>query len=255
MADRIPRVFWRGRATAPALASEKNPTCDGAAVAAGVRERLAGASLTYRHPELFDVGGVIFNETDHKRRKRAQVLVEWLRCDAKNRGLDAAPASWRHGAAALEAAAYVAAKKFSDYQAHLSLPGSSNCSFSRHLNDVWAAGAAVLIWRWRGTPGAAPPMYVEWYYAGLEAETTHLEVGEATAFDAAAKLLAPAASERRASLGAAARQVHRELLCPCCLLDWYAALLRALGAKQARHDLGALLAARRWQSRRAYSLD
>lgn len=262
MRSRTPRALWRGRVKAPRKAdAPERGACDRSALADGTLERLAGMSFALLRPDMFDVGAVVGNETAQKTRKRVDLLVKWVRCDAERRGV-ALPRG-DAGAAALAGAGFVEAEAFPTYRALLALPGASNCSFSRHLNGLWAAGAAVLLWRWRGKPFASPPMYAEWYYAGLEAGVTHLEVSEDTAEAAAASVLdaadADAATRDRVeALGAAARRVHRDFLRPCALVEFYAQLLVALGKSQEPRLGGAAferaLDARKWQAKRTFPL-
>ena len=247
---RVPRAFWRGGVSLP-----KESCRDAAPAREGkresLRERLAAVDLTLRRPDLFDVGPGYANLTERKRRRIAASVVSWLECEARGRG----ETPWRAspaGAARLGDAGFVHFTEYSRYQALLSLPGGSNCSFSRNLNHIWAARAPVLLWRRNGA--GAPPLYDEWYYAGLDDGATHLDVGGGTAAAAVAALLGPGGRGDRARLAAAAAAVHDTFLCPCCVAEFYARLLEAIAARQRGADLDALADARTWQKREVHAV-
>ena len=253
-AERTRKVFWRGSARpsedANATGCAAPLEVDGHA-SPGLEVRMAALSLALRYPETFDVAAVFKHEKTRALHRRQ--LVDWLRCDAARRGFPGSDArdAFAPGAARLLAAGRVEPSEFPAYAVLASLPGDTHGSFSQHLNHLWAAGSAVLLWRW----AESRPLYSEWYYAGLKDGATHVEVRRAGAavLDVADRLLGDGA--RRARLGAAAAEVHDALLCPCCLSDFYADLLRELGDAQRGFDVAAGLDRRAWQEKRVYETD
>ena len=253
-AERRRKVFWRGSARpsedANATGCAAPLEVDGHA-SPGLEVRMAALSLALRYPETFDVAAVF--KHDKTRALHRRQLVDWLRCDAARRGFPGSDArdAFAPGAARLLAAGRVEPSEFPAYAVLASLPGDTHGSFSQHLNHLWAAGSAVLLWRW----AESRALYSEWYYAGLEDGATHVEVRRAGAavLDVADRLLGDGA--RRARLGAAAAEVHDALLCPCCLSDFYADLLRELGDAQRGFDVAAGLDRRAWQEKRVYETD
>lgn len=253
-AERTRKVFWRGSARpsedANATGCAAPLEVDGHA-SPGLEVRMAALSLALRYPETFDVAAVFKHEKTRALHRRQ--LVDWLRCDAARRGFPGSEGTdaFAPGAARLLAAGRVEPSEFPGYAVLASLPGDTHGSFSQHLNHLWAAGSAVLLWRW----AESRALYSEWYYAGLEDGATHVEVRRAGAavLDVADRLLGDGA--RRARLGAAAAEVHDALLCPCCLSDFYADLLRELGDAQRGFDVAAGLDRRAWQEKRVYETD
>lgn len=253
-AERRRKVFWRGSARpsedANATGCAAPLEVDGHA-SPGLEVRMAALSLALRYPETFDVAAVFKHEKTRALHRRQ--LVDWLRCDAARRGFPGSDGrdAFALGAARLLAAGRVEPSEFPAYAVLASLPGDTHGSFSQHLNHLWAAGSAVLLWRW----AESRALYSEWYYAGLEDGATHVEVRRAGAavLDVADRLLGDGA--RRARLGAAAAEVHDALLCPCCLSDFYADLLRELGDAQRGFDVAAGLDRRAWQEKRVYETD
>ena len=253
-AERRRKVFWRGSARpsedANATGCAAPLEVDGHA-SPGLEVRMAALSLALRYPETFDVAAVFKHEKTRALHRRQ--LVDWLRCDAARRGFPGSEKrdAFAPGAARLLAAGRVEPSEFPAYAVLASLPGDTHGSFSQHLNHLWAAGSAVLLWRW----AESRALYSEWYYAGLEDGATHVEVRRAGAavLDVADRLLGDGA--RRARLGAAAAEVHDALLCPCCLSDFYADLLRELGDAQRGFDVAAGLDRRAWQEKRVYETD
>ena len=253
-AERTRKVFWRGSARpsedANATGCAAPLEVDGHA-SPGLEVRMAALSLALRYPETFDVAAVFKHEKTRALHRRQ--LVDWLRCDAARRELPGSEEkdAFAPGAARLLAAGRVEPSEFPAYAVLASLPGDTHGSFSQHLNHLWAAGSAVLLWRW----AESRALYSEWYYAGLEDGATHVEVRRAGAavLDVADRLLGDGA--RRARLGAAAAEVHDALLCPCCLSDFYADLLRELGDAQRGFDVAAGLDRRAWQEKRVYETD
>ena len=253
-AERRRKVFWRGSARpsedANATGCAAPLEVDGHA-SPGLEVRMAALSLALRYPETFDVAAVFKHEKTRALHRRQ--LVDWLRCDAARRGFPGSDGrdAFAPGAARLRAAGRVEPSEFPAYAVLASLPGDTHGSFSQHLNHLWAAGSAVLLWRW----AESRALYSEWYYAGLEDGATHVEVRRAGAavLDVADRLLGDGA--RRARLGAAAAEVHDALLCPCCLSDFYADLLRELGDAQRGFDVAAGLDRRAWQEKRVYETD
>ena len=253
-AERRRKVFWRGSARpsedANATGCAAPLEVDGHA-SPGLEVRMAALSLALRYPETFDVAAVFKHEKTRALHRRQ--LVDWLRCDAARRGFPGSDGTdaFAPGAARLLAAGRVEPSEFPAYAVLASLPGDTHGSFSQHLNHLWAAGSAVLLWRW----AESRALYSEWYYAGLEDGATHVEVRRAGAavLDVADRLLGDGA--RRARLGAAAAEVHDALLCPCCLSDFYADLLRELGDAQRGFDVAAGLDRRAWQEKRVYETD
>ena len=253
-AERRRKVFWRGSARpsedANATGCAAPLEVDGHA-SPGLEVRMAALSLALRYPETFDVAAVFKHEKTRALHRRQ--LVDWLRCDAARRGFPGSDGrdAFAPGAARLLAAGRVEPSEFPAYAVLASLPGDTHGSFSQHLNHLWAAGSAVLLWRW----AESRALYSEWYYAGLEDGATHVEVRRAGAavLDVADRLLGDGA--RRARLGAAAAEVHDALLCPCCLSDFYADLLRELGDAQRGFDVAAGLDRRAWQEKRVYETD
>jgi len=106
-------------------------------------------------------------------------------------------------------------------------------TFSPRLNQLWASGSAVLLWR-RSSNGKtlAAEDCDQWYAPALRNGGTHLRVDANTIADAANDILAESASyrtiERRRLLADAAADVHRHLLCPCCILEYWSELLHLL---------------------------
>ena len=253
-AERTRKVFWRGSARpsedANATGCAAPLEVDGHA-SPGLEVRMAALSLALRYPETFDVAAVFKHEKTRALHRRQ--LVDWLRCDAARRGFPGSDGrdAFAPGAARLLAAGRVEPSEFPAYAVLASLPGDTHGSFSQHLNHLWAAGSAVLLWRW----AESRALYSEWYYAGLKDGATHVEVRRAGAavLDVADRLLGDGA--RRARLGAAAAEVHDALLCPCCLSDFYADLLRELGDAQRGFDVAAGLDRRAWQEKRVYETD
>ncbi|KAH8075420.1 hypothetical protein JL721_1426 [Aureococcus anophagefferens] len=253
-AERTRKVFWRGSARpsedANATGCAAPLEVDGHA-SPGLEVRMAALSLALRYPETFDVAAVFKHEDPALHRRQ---LVDWLRCDAaraasRERGRTPSRPARRGSHRGPRRAVGV-----SRHAVLASLPGDTHGSFSQHLNHLWAAGSAVLLWRW----AESRPLYSEWYYAGLELcledGATHVEVRRAGAavLDVADRLLGDGA--RRARLGAAAAEVHDALLCPCCL-NFYADLLRELGNAQRGFDVAAGLDRRAWQEKRVYETD
>ena len=166
-AERTRKVFWRGSARpsedANATGCAAPLEVDGHA-SPGLEVRMAALSLALRYPETFDVAAVFKHEKTRALHRRQ--LVDWLRCDAARRGFPGSDArdAFAPGAARLLAAGRVEPSEFPAYAVLASLPGDTHGSFSQHLNHLWAAGSAVLLWRW----AESRPLYSEWYYAGLE---------------------------------------------------------------------------------------
>lgn len=160
---------------------------------------------------------------------------------------------------------------FAGFQANVVMPGGSAGSYSRHANHLWAIGSPVLLYtrgereatawraqvrRWRRRhEGAAAhddtfvpafpedaarnnwsaPLFEEWYYPALTPGETHVEVDSSSLVDVAESLVGQAGDEsmhRLIKLGKAAREVHDELMCPCCLVEFYAQLIEALADAQ-----------------------
>jgi hypothetical protein len=61
--------------------------------------------------------------------------------------------------------------KFTNYWAHLNLPGRAMGSYSRNLQNLWPTGAAVMMW---------DQAAVEFYYDTLKSGVTHVWVNEST---------------------------------------------------------------------------
>ena len=166
-AGRTRKVFWRGGARpsedANATGCAAPLEVDGHA-SPGLEVRMAALSLALRYPETFDVAAVFKHEKTRALHRRQ--LVDWLRCDAARRGFPGSEKrdAFAPGAARLLAAGRVEPSEFPAYAVLASLPGDTHGSFSQHLNHLWAAGSAVLLWRW----AESRALYSEWYYAGLE---------------------------------------------------------------------------------------
>ena len=79
------------------------------------------------------------------------------------------------------------------------------------------------------------PLYREWYYPALSPNMTHVEVDADNLRAEATALLADSGAARRAALAASAATVHQQLMCPCCLAEFYSQLMAAVAAKQASH--------------------
>ena len=112
--------------------------------------------------------------------------------------------------------------KFTNYQAHLNLPGSSKGSYSRNLQSLWPTGAAVLIWEQSA---------VEFYYDTLEAGVTHVWVNE-TNFESMTELILSDNGKLAKLLGSVARDWFQNHLSGDAILDYYVQWFQAWAALQ-----------------------
>lgn len=224
--NRTRRVMWRGKME---LGELTNAPPD----RTGAPERLAAATLTVLHPEQFDVADPSRDWWDGFTGKLWQTRKD-LVTEAILRHVP--PGDYSAGLERFRDASFVTPNEFANYAALLNLPGLTANGYSRNLNHAWVTESPVLLWRWQrnGRPGQGEPLYEEWYYPALRDNVTHIEVSAANAVEVASELLAPsaAAAEWRRQLGEASRSVHDELVCPCCIAQFYGETLSAIGEAQ-----------------------
>ncbi|KAH8082042.1 hypothetical protein JL720_8567 [Aureococcus anophagefferens] len=243
-AERTRKVFWRGSARpsedANATGCAAPLEVDGHA-SPGLEVRMAALSLALRYP-----APSTSPRSSSTKTRRSTAPARGLA--ALRRGAARLPGSEGTGAFAPGAARLAAGRvEPSEFPATRCSrrPGDTHGSFSQHLNHLWAAGSAVLLWRW----AESRALYSEWPRGRRDAPRSG---GPARVLDVADRLLGDGA--RRAARAAAA-EVHDALLCPCCLSDFYADLLRELGDAQRGFDVAAGLDRRAWQEKRVYETD
>lgn len=112
--------------------------------------------------------------------------------------------------------------QFPNYWAQLNLPGSSLGSYSKNLQNLFATGAAVMIWNQSA---------VEFYYDTLKPGITHVYVNETTIEPMAAKLF-----ENKGKLaqlmGEVSKEWFEENLTSKAMLEYYRQWFQAWGALQ-----------------------
>lgn len=153
------RVFWRG-----AVRSARG--CDRGF---GNYARLQAISLSFCRPDDFDVLCEKTGDEDAEKSGCHPGQNFSFDCPEKFPDDPDIPLAVESGGVSTDV--HVAPQRFAHNQFLLNLPGSTQGSYSRNLNHLWAMGAVVLLW---DSP------YVEWYYAALTHGLTHLSVNKST---------------------------------------------------------------------------
>ncbi|KAJ1453942.1 hypothetical protein M885DRAFT_522894 [Pelagophyceae sp. CCMP2097] len=153
------RVFWRGK-LGGLDADAGNTSCEREA---GNYARLDAATVGLGDAKAFDIKITHCKPRDDVSRPCARL-----------------PLNARHHEAISNSCAKIIGSpvthsEYASYQFLADLPGSISGSYSRNLNYLWLLGAVVLQWHagyaYLGAKGAR-----QWYTAGLENGTTHLDV-------------------------------------------------------------------------------
>ncbi|KAJ8599663.1 hypothetical protein CTAYLR_005411 [Chrysophaeum taylorii] len=196
---RDPRCFWRGHV-------RSSRDC---AHGFGNYARLQAVSLTACFDDLFDV---------KCQKGCGDDLNITFTCDERyppDPDVKRATSSERRKD--LVAPTFTDSSDYARYQFLLNLPGSTQGSYSRNLNHLWAMGAVVFLW---DSP------FVEWYYPALRHGITHVAVNKSTARSAVLEIRND--RKLRQTLLEAAKRVDERLVCGKCQIDFLVTLVNLI---------------------------
>ncbi|KAJ8606754.1 hypothetical protein CTAYLR_009562 [Chrysophaeum taylorii] len=200
--DRDPRCLWRGAIITKECKQDT-----------GNHARFCAVVRSVEHPSLIDARPVgRFEPRNPSLDPPRDRYCSRMAYDATMREI---ATSARNASAFL--VPFMASSNFSRYQYLLNLPGVMGGSYSRNLNLLWNAGSVVLLWDAR---------HVEWYYAALRHNVTHVGVGCDTLVEQMRNLRADPALAL--ALRKNAKRVYDAFLAPEALVWYMQHLARAL---------------------------
>lgn len=238
------RVMWRGKLWVPEKNNRSEVVARAAAKASLARAargsacveypgnlaRLRATLFTMRDPRLFDIR---LRNTSVRGMLATGCKSAYEEDPRVARALTP-PRPRRAPPLAVEATYIELLQKYeySQWPVLINLPGSSSGGYSKNLNHLWATGGAVMLWNRDSVHSS--PLYREWYHVALSPNATHVEVHEGNLLDVASAVLRKSGRSRLTALAAGATQVHRELVCPCCLAEFYSRSVAAIAAQQSQ---------------------